>query len=159
MIRHIGRKETTRSVRWSAVIALLLAAMLVLTGCSGSSDDEDSDAKNAVATEQSEILEGSQTSDGTETKQNETTVSDTKSKEDSKTGTKASTSKGSSKGKSSAEKSNKGKKWVPAVYKTVEHPAEYATVTVYVCPCGEEFDSYDAWYAHKKYWVECNGGT
>ena len=84
-------------------------------------------------------------------------------KKDGKKDNKSDNNKNKDKNKQKGKKSEKGnenksgnkpakkKIWVPAVYKTVKHPAETKQeITVYwVCQCGQVFYSDEDWQAHR----------
>lgn len=143
-----------------AIIIFSLALIVGLASCSSNKGDKVREKKKTEVTkekaESKESADSSGTSDESTSETNDDEDSAKKAREKTKEKERAKAKEAKAKknnGDSSSNNSSHSKKrWVPAVYKTVTHPAvtrQQKVVDYYTCQCGRTFKTHAEWEAHK----------
>lgn len=141
----VMKKKNLTAVLRICLLIICFVSILALSSCGSNSNKTSKDEKAKKNTEIYQI-------DKDDKENKEEAVNEKKNTNDASQNKNESTSKSkSSKSKSTNSTSSTGKKkvWVPAVYKTVDHPAVTHTEKLYRCACGRDFSSPDDWEAHR----------
>lgn len=149
-----------------AVIILSFVLAVGLASCSSNKDKKGRDQKKTeVAKEKTSSQESTDSSSANnesagepndnsdaEKRAREKELERKKAKEKEREKANAEKAKKSSSDSGSSGPAHSKKKWVPAVYKTVTHPAvtrQQKYVDYYTCQCGATFDTNAKWQAHR----------
>lgn len=139
------KKDKLATVVRIFLMTLCCISLLTLSSCGSNTNKTSHDGKSKKKTEISQ-------NDKANKNKEEKTVSDSKNTNDvNQNKNESSSNSKNSKSHSTNSTSSSGKKkvWVPAVYKTVDHPAVTHTEKFYRCACGRDFSSPDDWEAHR----------
>ena len=147
-----------------AIIIFSLALIVGLASCSSDKGDKVREKKKTEVTKEKTSPEGavdessaddesaSETNDTSESEKKARDKEREKAKEKERAKAKEEREKKSKKDSNSSSSAHSKKKWVPAVYKTVTHPAvtrQQKYIDYYTCQCGDTFTTNADWQAHR----------